>query len=168
MIVVSDTTPIISLSKIKRLDLLRQLFGEVRIPASVYDELTSNPNYSDESEMVENAGFLVVNVNDGKAVELLRRATGLDLGESEAIIYSDDCKANLLLMDEVKGRKVAKQMGLTVMGTIGILMAAYNEKIVSKEEIQQYISVMRDTGRHISENLYDQLLDFIECVKKSL
>ena len=43
MIVVSDTTPLISLMKINRLDLLRELFSEVMIPFAVYDELTSNP-----------------------------------------------------------------------------------------------------------------------------
>lgn len=86
MIVISDTTPIITLSKIKRLDLLQRLFGNIMIPKAVYNELTSNIQFRDEADVIVNAKYIkVVDVHDEKSVELLRRATGLDLGESEAI-----------------------------------------------------------------------------------
>ena len=49
MIVVSDTTPLISLLKIHRLDLLKSLFETVRIPQGVFDELTANPDFTDEA-----------------------------------------------------------------------------------------------------------------------
>lgn len=65
-------------------------------------------------------------------------------------------------MDEVKGRKVAQQMGLSVMGTIGILMSAYKEKMITKDEIRHYINIMKKSGRHIGENLYAKLLELIE------
>ena len=45
MIVVSDTTPLISLLKISRLDLLEKLFGEVLIPAAVFNELTTDERF---------------------------------------------------------------------------------------------------------------------------
>lgn len=163
MIIVSDTTPIITLSKIKRLDLLQKLFENIMIPRAVYDELTSNSQFQEEAKVIVDAEYIkVVEVKDSKAVELLQRATGLDLGESEAIIYTDNYKAGLLLIDEIKGRKVAKQMGISVMGTIGILMAAYDEKFISSYEIKEYIEIMKNVGRHISDKLYAQLLDLIE------
>ncbi len=144
MIIVSDTTPIITLSKIKRLDLLEKLFKNIIIPRAVYDELTSNAQFQEEAQMINDAEYIkVVEVEDSKAVELLQRVTGLDLGESEAIIYTDNYKAELLLIDEAKGRKVAKQMGLSIMGTVGILMAAYDEKFISSNEIKEYIEIMK-------------------------
>ncbi len=144
MIIVSDTTPIITLSKIKRLDLLEKLFKNIIIPRAVYDELTSNAQFQEEAQMINDAEYIkVVEVEDSKAVELLQRVTGLDLGESEAIIYTDNYKAGLLLIDEAKGRKVAKQMGLSIMGTVGILMAAYDEKFISSNEIKEYIEIMK-------------------------
>ncbi len=159
MIIISDTTPIITLLKINQLDLLQKLFQEIYIPESVYDELTQNLKYISESEIIKNSIFIKKeSINDHQAVSLLKRATGLDLGESEAIILSDEKKADLLIIDEVKGRMVAKSMGLKIMGTIGILMLAYEESLISKNDVIKSIDVMRNTGRHISESLYNQLL----------
>ena len=52
MIVVSDTTPLISLLKIKRVDLLKELFGEVLIPQAVFDELTSDKRFQVEADQI--------------------------------------------------------------------------------------------------------------------
>ena len=163
MIVVSDTTPLISLIKIGRLELAEQLFGEVQIPDAVYTELIANPQFSEEAQQIQNSSFIKrVVIDDSKSVDLLKRATGLDQGESEAIILSDTCHADLLLMDEIKGRQVAKQMGLHLMGTVGMLRVAYEEKLFSYEDIVKCIEVLRVNGRHISDRLYRQLLESIE------
>ena len=58
MIVISDTTPLISLLKIGRLDLLRELFSEVVIPQAVYDELTFAPRFQAEADMIKNSVFI--------------------------------------------------------------------------------------------------------------
>lgn len=57
-------------------------------------------------------------VNTPESVSLLRRATGLDQGESEAIILMDELKADFLLMDEAKGRDMSAEIGLKIVGTI--------------------------------------------------
>ena len=125
MIVVSDTTPLISLLKISRLDLLEKLFGEVLIPSAVFNELTTDERFQLEANQIRQEKFIVVKeVNNLESVSILKRATGLDQGESEAIVLTDELNAELLLMDEAKGRNVSSQMGLQIMGTIGILMAA--------------------------------------------
>lgn len=125
----------------------------------MYKELVSNTKFPDESRQIRESDFIKkVEISDTAAVELLRRSSGLDAGESEAIILSDSMNASLLLMDEVKGRQVAAQMGIPLMGTIGILLVAYQEKLLSKDEILNCIDVMKDTGRHISNSLYEQLL----------
>ncbi|MCD8023817.1 MAG: DUF3368 domain-containing protein [Lachnospiraceae bacterium] len=162
MIVISDTTPIISLLKIKHLELLRELFGEIWIPKAVYQELISNERFSQEARQIAKAAYVRrVEVEDLKSVNLLRRATGLDVDESEAIILSDENKADILLMDEAKGRMVAKQMGLTIMGTVGILITAYDERLLTAQQIEQCIEILQVNGRHISEKLYQQIRDKI-------
>lgn len=162
MIVISDTTPIISLLKINKLDLLEKLFGEVQISKGVFAELTENPLYQNEAEIVQKSDFIkVVKEIDENYVSLLRRSTGLDLGESEAIYLSDNDNGGLLLMDEIRGREVAARMGIKIMGTIGILMSAYKNDFLTKAEIENSIDVLRANGRHISEKLYGQLLELI-------
>ena len=159
MIVVSDTTPLISLMKIGHLNLVQQLFGEIQIPEAVLHELISNRRFPEESKMIKECSFIrTVVVEDTKAVELLCRSAGIDQGESEAIILSDSCGANLLLMDEAKGRKIAKLMGIQIMGTIGMLMTAYKEGKLHKEEILQCVDILKHNGRHIDNRLYEQLI----------
>ena len=162
MIVISDTTPLISLIKINHLELIEELFGEIQIPDSVYRELVSNDRFKAEAEEIRKySNIKRVKVTNEKSVRLLQRATGLDIGESEAIILSDQIKADLLLMDEVKGRQVARNMGISIMGTIGILMQAFDSKLLNKKEIEDCILVLRSNGRHISDRLYEQLLEKI-------
>ena len=128
MIVVSDTTPLISLLKINRLELLERLFGDVMIPTAVFDELTVDKRFRTEADQIRQKSFIVVKpVNNQESASVLKRATGLDQGESEAIVLTDELEADLLLMDEAKERSVSAQMGLKIMGTIGILMDAYEE-----------------------------------------
>lgn len=166
MIVISDTTPIISLLKTGQLELLKKLFCEILIPEAVYRELVTNPRFQNEAEQIKASSYIrKVSISNERSVEILRRATGLDLGESEAIVYTDESKAELLLMDEAKGRKVAKQMGLKVMGTIGILIAAYDAGLLKKEEIVSCLDILKNSGRFISEALYEQVLQKIHNEK---
>lgn len=163
MIVVSDTTPLISFMKIGQLDLMEKLFGEVQIPQAVFDELTSNPKFADESRKIKDCVFIhIVQVQDFKSVDLLRRATGLDIGESEAIVLTDNLQADLLLMDEAKGREIAENMGLKIMGTVGLLMASYQSGYITAEEIRKCIGILRDSGRYIGEKYLHMLLERIK------
>ena len=80
------TTPLITLSKVQHLDLLQVYFGEVQIPKAVYDELTCDERFTAEAELIRNCSFIhVVELTDDKSVSLLRRATGLDLGETAVL-----------------------------------------------------------------------------------
>ena len=160
MIVVSDTTPLISLLKIDHIDLLEKLFGQVLIPQAVFDELTADQRFKQEAEQIRQRRFIIVKaVRNPESANILKRATGLDRGESEAIILTDELSADVLLMDEAKGRAVSFQMGLKVMGTIGVLMAAYEENELTAEEVRTCVQDLQRAGRHISQKHYQMLLD---------
>lgn len=163
MIVVSDTTPIISLMKAGQLELLQKLFDVVYIPKVVYHELAANEAYMEEVRMVRECKFLLVEeVQNEKAVTILQNFAGLDAGESEAIILADEKQSDVLLMDEHKGRQVAKKMGITITGTIGILAQAFDEGMLMKDDVVRCIERLKESGIRISEKLYQKLREHIE------
>lgn len=160
MIVVSDTTPLISLLKINRIDLLGKLFGQVLIPQAVFDELTADERFKLEADQIKQKRFIIVKaVQNPGAANILKRASGLDQGESEAIILTDELNADVLLMDEAKGRTISFQMGIKIMGTIGVLMAAYEENELTADEVRACVKGLQNAGRHIGQKHYQILLD---------
>lgn len=165
MIVISDTTPIISLMKVGRLELLQKLFDVVYIPDAVYRELTESEAYPQEVRMVQECQFfLVEKVENEKSVTILRNFTGLDVGESEAIILADEKQSDVLLMDEHKGRQVAKRMGMTITGTIGVLTQAFDEGMLTREDVEECIERLKESGIRISEKLYRRLQEHMNVI----
>ena len=163
MIIVSDTTPIVSLLKLKRLYLLEALYGVVYIPPSVYAELTDNPNFQNEAEIIKHCSYLQqIMVTFDSEVDLFRQKTGLDLGESEAILLAKHIHADLLLIDEALGRSVVKSMGFNITGVIGIIVDAYQKHLLSNYDIRECIEILRNSNRFISEKLYKILLSLID------
>ena len=162
MIVISDTTPIISLLKANHLELLQKLYGNVLIPKAVYRELTENPAYSKEAKIVKMLDFLkMVSVENVKSVNVLRSVTGLDAGESEALIMYDEQKADLLLMDEHKGRSVAKQLNVRYIGTAGILMLAYDKGLIQSSDVKMCLDMMLANGIRLDKKLYNIVLTHV-------
>src|SRR5690349_17648045 len=107
MIVVSDTSPLTALLTVGEENLLRKLFAEVVIPMAVRDELLrSHPVLPEwlRVEAVENAA------------EAGRLSGLVDAGEAEAIELAKELRADWLLIDERKGRRVAMQEGVAVIG----------------------------------------------------
>lgn len=80
---------------------------------------------------------------------------------SEAIMLSADQKADPILIDEAKGRQAARQMNLKITGTIGILMAALDENLLTNRDAVIAIDTLRESGRYIGGQLYRTLMDHI-------
>ena len=155
MIVISDATPLISLLKINRLNLLEKLFGEVVIPQAVYDELTRNPSFEAEANVIRKSVFVKSErITNESAVRILRNTASLDHGESEAIILAEELKAELLLLDEYKARRVAEQRKISVTGTLGVILEAFDEGLLTASDVRQCIEGLRQTKRWIGEALF--------------
>jgi predicted nucleic acid-binding protein len=130
MIVVADSSPLIALCRIGRLDLLHDLFGKLIIPDAVWQEVvTSHPGKAGVTEVLAATWIEQQTVKDRPLVHLLRQDLGA--GESEAIVLARECSADVLLMDERRGREAAKRLGLTCTGLVGILLEARRRGVVN-------------------------------------
>ena len=123
MIVVSDTSPVLNLARIGRLELLALLYRQVLIPSAVYDELTAyKSGLPGAIDLASRPWLVVASANDRKRVQEFRE--DLDRGEAEAIVLAIERRADLLLVDERRGRRIATVAGLTATGLLGVLVRA--------------------------------------------
>lgn len=153
MIVISDTSPITNLIQIGKLDILKELFSEIIIPQEVYSELV-------ELDFQENILYSVdwiqtKQISDQKLVNNLVR--DLDRGEAESIVLAIELRADVLLIDEKKGRKIAKEYGVEITGLLGVLKNAKSKGLIEKLEPVLQELILR-TGFRIHPKLYEQIL----------
>lgn len=120
---VCNTSPLTNLAAVGQLALLPRLYGRIHIPNAVALELRAADCESSGYVPIESLGWLVVrSVGDRAFVESLRLY--LDEGEAEAIALAMELGADVLLMDEQAGRRIATRLGLERVGAIGVLRRA--------------------------------------------
>ena len=121
---------------------------------AVHREATYNLDAVGADEL-RSANWLVIEpVTNSLAVELL--LDQLDLGESEAIVLAHELSADVLLMDERRGRRRAMQSGLRIIGTLGILVEARQRKLA--DPIRPMLDRLRDLPFRMSHALYTEIL----------
>ena len=157
-IIVSDASPLINLARLSHFDLLAAFYGQVVIPQAVYDEVVVRGAGRDGSHEVKEADWIEVRIpQDELAVRVL--ATDLGRGEASAIILAQECDAGLLLIDEIRGRRVAQQLGLNVRGTLGILARAKREGQISN--LKRELNLLRARGTWLSQELCEEVLRLV-------
>ncbi len=146
MIIVSNTSPIIAFGKLKKFYLWEKIFGQILIPSFVHHEFT-NAKYKNEFILPQN----LFRIEQVESIEPLL-IKELDRGEAEAITLAINKKADWLIMDERKGRNIAKNVyGLNVIGTSGILLKAKESGIV--KEISPIFQELKKIDYYISDDI---------------
>jgi predicted nucleic acid-binding protein len=157
VIVVSDTSPLINLAIIGKLEILPELFGQVIIPEKVFDEVVIQGADMPGAEEVRKVAWIVVMVCSNRSlVQSLQQQ--IDPGEAEAIALSLEIRADLLLIDERLGRALAKDFHLPIMGLLGVLKIAKNKGLIAK--IKPVLDeLIHKAGFRIATELYRQILE---------
>jgi predicted nucleic acid-binding protein len=156
MSIVSNASLLINLSRIDKLELLRDLYKEILIPEGVWHEVVVEGGNQPGAETIRASVWIKRQaVKNRDLIQALRQE--LDTGEAEAIALSLEIGAELLLMDEHLGREVARHFGLRYSGLIGVLIEAKHKGFINA--IKPLLDSLRNVaGFRVSNLLYEQVL----------
>ena len=151
--VVSNTTPILNLLKIGKLDILRELYGKIKIPLAVYQEIETG---KDRDYYTNLSNFNWIEITPIQSASARLYLFDLGAGEAETIILAQEQSADVLLIDEKLGRRYAAQLNIPVTGTIGILLKAKEQGLISV--IAPLLQELRHKSTWINDNLFEKAL----------
>jgi predicted nucleic acid-binding protein len=144
-IVISDTSCLIALNNINSLNILKDLYNEVIITNEVKNEFgESLPNWIN-----------VVKVQDLQKKRELEEV--LDAGEASSIALSLEIEDSILIIDELKGRKIASSLNIKIIGTIGILILAHKKGLI--KDLITVILKLVNSGFRLSDDLLNSIVD---------
>jgi len=154
VIVVSDTSPILSLALIGQLDLLRDLYGSIVISEAVWQEIMATDQGG--APEVAQADWIIIRPIDSDVVlKLLLRE--VDRGEAEAIGLALQLSADMLLIDERKARHLAAYLELGVVGLLDVLLEAKQRKLITSVK-PMLDDLMARARFRLSHKLYQRTL----------
>lgn len=156
MTVVSNTGPIIALSKIRQLPLLKTIFGNILVPPVVAREVFAK--LDNEIEDLERAFSDFIQITEKpilpKEVEIVIRS--IDAGEKGAIGLAYNLNA-LLIIDDNQARNAARKLNLEITGSVGVLLLAKQKKLIPS--LKQLMLDIRENGYFYSDELIETAIE---------
>ena len=157
--VIVNSTPLLVLGNIGRLDILRSLYQQIEIPAAVYREVTEK-NYAASKALLAASDWIKVRTVENIADYAMYQAK-LHAGEVETMIIAQKpVKADLVILDDMAARKTAKYLGLTVTGTMGVLVKAKQKQIIPA--VKPILDEIMRNGFYISEKVVKMVLKTVD------
>jgi predicted nucleic acid-binding protein len=156
-LIVADAGPLIGMARVGLLSILRDLYAKVLIPSRVLEELqvsSNRPGARALSAVLQEGWLVQLAVNP--TPELKRLLETLDTGEAEAILLAQQ-QATSILIDERHGRAVARDLGLSVVGTGSILLQAKEKGLLDRVDVA--IERLTGSGYRLSPELKQQILE---------
>jgi len=147
--IIGDSSALIALSVVDKLELLEALYENLFVPQAVYDEVTQVGR--PQSDKLKN--FLQ---NRVKVVDLNLTKLGLGLGELEAITLYKELDADVLLIDDNRAKKYAVLNDVKVIGSLGILIKAKENGLI--EKVKPLLEGIMKSEVYISKKLMLQVL----------
>ena len=147
--IISNSSPLILLAKINRLDLMKKLYKKIYIPMGVYKEVVvkgKEEGYGDAFLIENHVGeFIFIEKLDPEHMKESEKLNNvLGSGESEAIALALQKKAETLIIDNLEPRKTAELKGIKCRSTPGVLLEALKNKVISHKEYKESIKKLSE------------------------
>lgn len=152
---VSDADVIIHLINLKSLNLLNSLYGQIAIAEYVKNEILAR-NSMDIQEAFWT--FIKVHKIPDSLAQRIARQHGIHLGEAHTKALGELLKSELFLSNEKKVRKAAKEENFRVTGTIGIILKAVRQRIISKPKAHELLSKMKEPLFRVHPDIIDKAI----------
>ena len=146
MKIVCNSSVLIILDKVGALHILKDLFRELLIPMAVRKEVFGRRKLPAFVKCIE--------ISEPIALKILE--SNLKAGESEAICLYEEIDANLLIIDDLEGRRVAERLGINITGTLGVLLLAKRENLINA--IKPLLDEIVSHGFRVADELYKEIL----------
>lgn len=156
-VAVSDASTLIILSRLGQFPLLTNLFDKILVPRRVVDEISLKQD-GVCNDILRGKHFEITECNDDALLHLLDGL--LDYGEAEAIAIAKN-RGVVLLIDEKKGRKIALNMDIRIVGFLGILRLNHRDGHLKKSEIEAILLQTKELGFRLSAKLEQQFYSLL-------
>jgi len=149
--IVSDATVLITLININALEVLGLFTEQIILPTEVYEEVTYRPSAKSVIDQEIERGFMAVEKYENHTI-FNELNYILDAGESAAMTLAIEKKLPLII-DEKKGRSIARRQGIEIVGLVGILRFLYMENRLEKEKVLEIVDRLNRSDFRVSEAL---------------
>ena len=169
-----NASPIIILTKINQLEILKKTYGSIEIASSVYQEVVVNGLRIDSrdahivKEQIDSRNIEVLDLSPefAEKAKKIESIYGIDIGEAETIALALQLNNKEIVIDEIDAREAAKAFGIKPIGTLRVLLTAYKNSLISKTEIKKLVIEMENSKYRFSPKVLIEFWDLLEKVKK--
>lgn len=151
--VVCNNTPLVAFWHLNGLTWLHDLYGEIIIPSAVHTEFLAVHTLTRQAALDKASWITVRSLSQPRQALLY---AGLGRGEAEVLALAEELSAGLIIMDERRGRRYAERLGIPLTGTLGVLLLAKDEGLISV--IAPFIQQLQQAGFYFSATLVTHVL----------
>lgn len=157
-VVISNTSPIFYLHRLRRLDLLQKLYQEIIVPKAVVAELEAGRRQGEDVPAIDSYEWIKIRAI--RSPQILGLSTDFGLGETEVLALALEESDRLVIIDEKLARRIARLRGLRVTGTAGVLLKAKQEGHILA--VKPFLDRLQEIHFHLSDNVRTLILSIAE------
>ncbi len=155
--VIINNSPLVFLSILNLLPLLRELYTDVWIPEEVREEFLRTETRARRSSLDNAPWIRTMSLTDPQSASAYGR---LDRGEASVLALAKERNARLVIVDDKQAREEAQRIRLPVKGTVGVLLEAKKKGLI--DAIKPLLEVLHDNGMYLDQSFIDNVLQFAE------